>query len=146
MPNYHQGKFTPRNPEKYVGDVSNIVYRSSWEKKVLLWLDRHPSVLKYSSEEVVIPYVSPIDNRVHRYFVDFAMVYRNKQGETKRALIEVKPAAQTRPPVKPSRKTKRYITEAATFMVNTSKWDSAREWCAKNGFEFIILTEKELGL
>lgn len=143
---YHQGRFTPTNPDKYVGNVANIIYRSSWEKKLLIRLDRDPSILKYSSEEMVIPYISPVDGRPHRYFVDFTIVFKTKTGEIKKALIEVKPFSQTQPPKQKSRKTKRFITEVLTYETNIAKWEAAKEWCSQNGFMFIIMTERELGI
>jgi hypothetical protein len=144
MPKFSQGRFTPRNPSKYIGDVNNIIYRSSWEKKVLLYLDITPSILKYSSEETVIPYISPVDNRMHRYFVDFTIMYKTSSGEIKRAIVEVKPFKQTMPPVTPKKKTRYYLNEVMTYSVNQAKWNTARKWADKNGFSFIILTEKDL--
>lgn len=145
MAQYHQGKFTPKNPSKYVGDVNNIIYRSSWELKVLIYLDRTPAILKYSSEETVIPYISPVDNRPHRYFLDFTVLFKTKDGIVKRAIVEVKPKAQTLPP-KVQKKTKRYLNEVKTYAVNTAKWKYAQEWADKNGFLFLILTEKDIGV
>lgn len=143
---YHQGRFTPRNPEKYVGDVTNIIFRSSWEKKLLLFFDTNPSILAWNSEETIIPYISPVDGKAHRYFVDFSVAYRTKEGQIKRALVEVKPLKQTMPPEKRSRNTKQFIAEVSTYAINQAKWSAAREWCAKKGYEWMILTEKELGI
>ncbi len=112
----------------------------------MLYFDAHPSVLKWSSEETVVPYISPIDKRPHRYFLDFTIMIKTRTGEVKKYIVEVKPEAQTKPPVKPQRKTQRYITEVATYTVNTAKWEAAREWAEHKGFEFIILTEKQLGI
>lgn len=142
--NYKQGFFHPRNPMKYRGDPTNIVYRSGWEKNVMDWLDTNDNVKSWASEEIVIPYVSPIDNRVHRYFVDFYVEALGRDGETKIMLLEVKPAAQTQAPKTPKRKTKRFITEVMTYGVNQAKWDAAQKYCQKKGWEFKILTEKEL--
>ena len=146
MAHYHQGKFNPKHPEKYVGDVSNIVYRSSWEKKCLVYFDNTPSILKYSSEETVIPYVSPVDSRVHRYFVDFTVMFKDRHGVIKRAIVEIKPYAQTIPPVKKSKTTKRFLTEVTTYSVNQAKWRAAEAWAKQNNFQFMILSEKDLGL
>ena len=140
---YIQGYFKPKQPEKYVGDVNNIFYRSSWELKFLNWCDTNPSVLKYANEELVIPYLSPVDNRPHRYFVDFVILVKNRSGELKKYAVEIKPEVQTEPP-KASRKTKRYLTELATYAVNTAKWKSADAYCKKNDMEFMIITEKHL--
>lgn len=142
---YHQGKYTPKNPEKYVGDVSNIVYRSGWEKRAMIFFDNNPSILKWGSEEHQVPYVSPVDSRVHRYFPDFLVLLKNRDGQIRRVMVEVKPSAQCKAPTG-SKKTKRFLTEVSTYLVNQAKWKAATEWCNSNGFEFMIITERELGL
>lgn len=146
MAKYHQGMFKPKHPEKYVGDVNNIVWRSSWELKFLIWLDDNPSVVSYSSEEVVIPYISPVDNKPHRYFVDFAVLVKSKDGTLKKVLIEIKPLAQTQMPKRPKMITERYMSELKTYAVNQAKWKAASEWCKKAGMEFHVFTEVELGI
>jgi hypothetical protein len=103
-------------------------------------------VIQWSSEEVIIPYVSPIDNRYHRYFMDFYMKRKNKEGKVEEILIEVKPFAQTKPPTVQNKATKRYITEVQTWGVNSAKWKAAQEYCKDRGWQFQIITEKELGL
>lgn len=143
MTRYHQGTFKPTHPEKYVGDVSNIVYRSSWELKFLRWCDTNPSVLKYASEELVIPYFSPVDNKTRRYFVDFVIMVKTRSGEVKKYAVEIKPSAQCEPP-KQRKKTKRYLTELATYTTNQAKWKAADEFCRSKGLEFLVLTEKHL--
>jgi hypothetical protein len=142
MAKYHQGRYTPKNPEKYVGDVNNIVFRSSWEKKFLLWADSNPSVLKYGSEEFVVKYMSPVDMREHRYFVDFVIMVKTRSGEIKKYAVEIKPEAQTLPPV--TKNKKRLLTETMTYAVNQAKWAAADKVCRKIGMEFIVLTEKHL--
>lgn len=143
----YKGYFRPSNPSKYKGDPSNIVYRSRWELMVMQKFDSHPDVLEWKSEEIIIPYRSPLDNRVHRYFPDFFVKYKNRSGVIEHVLIEVKPAAQTRPPdVKEGKPTKRYINEVATWGINSSKWKAAEEFCKDRGWRFQIITEKELGL
>jgi len=139
-------KWLPTNPNKYVGDVGEIWIRSSWEKKACIWFDTTDSILKWSSETVVIPYVCPTDNRPHRYFVDFAVQYKTKTGEIKRALVEVKPHAQTIEPKAKKTQNKRYITEVTTFVKNKAKWEAAEAWCKTNGFVFMILDEFSLGI
>lgn len=146
MARYHQGTFKPRFPEKYVGDVTNIVYRSSWEVKAMGWLDSNSSILKWGSEELIIPYVSPMDNRLHRYFPDFVMQYKTSTGEIKNAILEVKPHAQCEMPKQPKRQNKRYLNEVTTYAVNQAKWEAARQWCEKKGWKFVVLTEYELGI
>jgi len=145
-PFYYKGKYHPLNPSKYSGDLDNITYRSLWERKVFRYLDEHPSILKWSSEEIIIPYRSPIDSRIHRYFPDVLVTFKTKAGETKTMLWEIKPKKQTAPPVKPSRITKRYIQEVATWGINSEKWARAHEFCAKQGWEFKLITEDDLGI
>ena len=142
--NYKQGWFKPLNPKKYIGDPTNIVYRSGWEKRVMEWCDTNLNVTRWSSEEVVIPYISPVDNRPHRYFVDFYVEAVGRDGETKKMLLEVKPLVQTKEPKMPKRRTKRYITEVVTYGINQAKWKAAEDYCRKKGWEFRVITESEL--
>lgn len=146
MARTYQGYFKPRNPDKYKGDPTNIIYRSSWELKLMMYLDAHKSVLKWSSEEIFIPYISPIDGKVHRYFPDFVVTKINKDGKKETVLIEVKPFSQTRPPKKQEKITKKYITEVKTWGINEAKWKAANEYCKDRGWTFHIFTEKELGI
>jgi hypothetical protein len=139
---FHKRKYTPIYPEKYSGDVSNIILRSSWEIRFANWCDKNPSVVKWNSEETVIPYRCPTDDKVHRYFVDFRITVTT--GKT--FLVEVKPMAQTQPPVYPGRRTQRYLTESLTYMKNQAKWKAATEYAKDRGWEFKIITEYELGL
>jgi hypothetical protein len=138
---YHQGKFKPRNPQKYLGDSSDITFRSSWEKKVMNHFDTSSGVIAWNSESVVIPYVSPKDNKYHRYYMDFLIVTRGKNGEKITTLIEVKPKKQTVPPVKRGKRKSRYLYEAMTYEVNIKKWAAARAYCKVKGWNFIIMTE-----
>lgn len=153
----YKGKFSPRNPQKYNGDPSNIVYRSSWECKVMDTFDKRPDILSWSSEEMSIPYVSPVDGRRHRYFPDFIVKVRTKDGTIRTMMVEVKPEKQSKPPTKKSRVTKQYIQEVVTWGVNQAKWKAAieyckdRKWtfvvmCSTDGIEFKYLTENELML
>lgn len=146
MAHYHKRKFTPINPQKYAGDPTNIIMRSSWETRFANWCDRSPAIIKWKSEETIIPYVCPTDNRVHRYFVDFQIQVRDKSGSLKTYLVEIKPDAQTRPPIPPQRKTKRFIQEVMTWGKNDAKWKAARQYAADRGWEFKILTEYDLGI
>lgn len=143
---YHQGRFHPRNPKKYLGDPSNIIYRSSWELHFLQWCDRNPSIIEYASEEFSIKYVSPKDNRVHKYYPDGFLKVKQADGSIKSYVVEIKPYKQTQEPKKPAKTTKRYINEVTTYAVNQAKWKYAREFCADNGLEFLLLTEHELGI
>lgn len=144
---YLQGIFTPENPQKYAGDATNIVFRSSWERKFMNWCDQNESVTMWCSEEIVIPYYSRADGKMRRYFTDFMIKYIGTGGKEKVALIEVKPEAQTLAPIaKRGKKQKTLMNETYNFMVNTDKWEAAKEFAAKNGMEFIVITEKQLGI
>ncbi len=137
----YRGKFKPLNPSKYDGDVNNVIYRSQWELKFLMELDQNPKILSYSSEETIIPYTSPKDNRLHRYYPD--MKYTTKEnGNLKTYIVEIKPFAQTQPPKKKSGK--RYIREVVTYGVNQAKFEAAKRYCDRHGYEFKVLTEREL--
>ena len=142
----YKGKYYPSYPRKYKGDPTNIIYRSLWERKFMVYCDKNDNILEWASEEIAIPYRSPIDNRVHRYFPDFYMKVRERGGKIRRYVIEVKPAKQTKPPVKPKRQTKGYIREAYEYAKNQAKWKMAREFCADRQWEFKVVTEKELGI
>ena len=113
-------------------------------KRVMQTLDENSNIIRWASEEIVVPYISPIDNRPHRYFVDFYVEAKAPDGSIKKMLLEVKPAAQTKPPASPKRRTKRYISEVMTYGVNEAKWKAAKEFCDEKGWEFRIITEAEL--
>jgi hypothetical protein len=142
----YSGKFTPKNPQKYVGDHTNIIYRSSWECKVMTYLDKTDDVISWASEELIIPYISPVDKRYHRYFPDFLVKVKTKDNKLRTILIEVKPKKQTQEPEKKKKVTKQYINEVVTWGVNQAKWKAAEEYCLDRNWEFQIWTEKELGL
>jgi hypothetical protein len=142
----YSGRFTPKNPQKYIGDYNNIIYRSSWECKVMDWLDRNDNIISWASEELIIPYISPADNKCHRYFPDFLVKVKTKDGKFKTILIEVKPKKQTLPPEQKKRVTKQYINEVVTYGVNQAKWKAATEFCLDRGWEFRVMTEEHLGL
>lgn len=139
----YRGLFQPKNPGKYLGDSSNIVWRSLWERSFMKYCDETPGVLKWASEELFIPYVSPVDGRVHRYFPDFMLEVQSTSG-VKRFVIEVKPKAQTELPRERKRKTKRFITEMATYAINQAKWNAAKAWCEQQGLSFLVFTEDVL--
>jgi hypothetical protein len=141
----YKGRFTPKNPKKYAGDPGNIVYRSLWELKVMKYLDENNNVIHWASEELVIPYVSPVDNRVHRYFPDFVVKTLNKEGKETTMVLEVKPEKQTRPPSQ-KRKTKQFLKEVVAYAINEAKWKAAELFCLEKGWKFKIITEKELGI
>ena len=143
---FHKRIYKPLFPQKYTGDPTSIVMRSSWETKFANWCDKNPAVIKWSSEETIVPYRCPTDNRLHRYFVDFKIQVKSKDGSLKTYLIEVKPSKQVSPPIYPGRKTKRYLIESLTFMKNQAKWEAATNYAKDRGWEFKIITEHELGL
>lgn len=143
---FHKRKFTPNNPNKYGGDPTNIIMRSSWETRFAMWCDTNPSVVKWISEETIIPYVCGTDNKIHRYYVDFQIKVKDKDNNLRTYLVEIKPAKQTVPPEFPGRKTRRYLEESFAFIKNQSKWNAAKVYAKERGWEFIILTERELGL
>lgn len=142
----YSGKYLPNNPKKYKGNPTMIFYRSLWELKFMKWCDLNHNILEWGSEEIAVPYRSPLDGRYHRYFVDFYIKVRNKSGEVKKYLIEIKPKKQTLEPQVQKRKTQRYINEVKTYVINQAKWEAAREWAADRQLEFLILTEDHLNV
>ena len=143
--NYKQGTYKPVSPEKYAGRKLPE-YRSSWELKFFQWCDKNPNVIEWSSESVVVPYKSPVDNRPHRYFVDSKLILK-EGGNNVSYLVEIKPSQQTKPPVDSKRKKKSTLLyENRTYAVNQSKWAAANLFAQKKGMNFIILTENELNI
>jgi len=142
----YKGRYTPKNPKKYKGNPYNVIYRSLWERKFMVYCDYSESIIEWGSEEIVIPYKSPWDGRIHRYFPDFYIKIKTNKGTIKKLIVEIKPKKQTKAPKEPERKTKRYLNEVRTWGVNSSKWRYATEWCKDNGMEFKILTEDDLGI
>jgi hypothetical protein len=142
----YKGRFSPRNPHKYKGNPTNIIYRSRWEFLVMKKFDEHPDVIEWSSEEFFIPYRSPIDGRIHRYFPDFYVKKKNINGKIEQSVIEVKPLYQTQPPKKRDKITRQYINEVKTWGVNEAKWKAAEGYCADRLWSFHIFTEKEIGI
>ncbi len=140
---YHQGKFKPNHPEKYVGNVNNIIYRSSLERRFLKWLDESDVVMKYSSEELVIPYYDPPTQKMRRYFPDMVAQMKTKDG-IQIFVVEIKPESQCAPPVPKKRKTKRFLLEMAQWATNDSKWKHAEDFCKERGWVFRIITEKHI--
>ena len=141
----YSGRYRVKNPEKYKGNYEKVYYRSSWELKFMVYCDNNSAVLEWGSEEVVIPYISPLDGRRHRYFPDFYIKVKQKDGSTKKIIIEVKPKHQTQPPKPQQRKTKKFINEVRTWGVNEAKFKAAQSWTKDRGMEFMILTEEHLG-
>jgi hypothetical protein len=142
----YKGRFTPKNPSKYKGNPTNIIFRSLWERKLMVHLDENKSVIQWSSEEIAIPYISPLDNRYHRYFPDFYVKGIDENGKLVEMLIEVKPKKETIEPKKKKRVTKQYITEVTTWGKNQAKWKAAEDYCSDRGWQFKIMTEDHLGI
>ena len=148
----YKGKFKPKNPNKYKGNPTNIIYRSLLERRFMVYLDNNPSVLKWSSEEIIVPYVSPLDNRVHRYFPDFYMKYKNKDAMIVEDLIEIKPSKYCKPPdpkrklTKTGRTSKRYLKEVNTYIINDAKWQQAVKFCEERKWGWRIITEKDINI
>ena len=139
----YSGKFKPKYPEKYVGDPDQIVYRSLWERRLMTKLDLNPKVTRWASEEIQVPYYSPIDRQAHRYFPDFWAEINGK-----RMLIEVKPAAQIPPSVMPIHegkltpaKRRRAVRDTIIWSTNKAKWDAAKALCEERGWDFYIVSE-----
>lgn len=140
-------KYEPTKPEKYIGDLEKIIYRSSWELKLMRWCDMNPSVISWNSEDLIIPYYSRADQKMRRYFMDFVIKMRVTDGTVITYMIEVKPEKQTvLPKTGRGRSKKTVLNETYAFMVNTDKWEAAQKYAKKNGMVFKIMTEKELGI
>lgn len=142
--NFRQGYFTPKHPEKYNGDLKKIRYMSSWELSFHQFLDNNPNILQWSSEPFSIPYIKPTDGRVHRYYPDYWVEYRNKDGDVIHEVIEVKPESQTKPPARRGKRKKTHITEQLMYAINIAKWSSAQAFCNKHNLKFRIVTEQHL--
>jgi hypothetical protein len=146
------GNYTPINPEKWIiteafdgKGTKSIKYRSSWEHKFMRFCDYNDNILKVNSEGIVIPYISPLDGKYHRYFMDF--IVETAAGIF---LVEVKPKAQTLPPKRPqnnSAKSAMHFEKAVmTYAVNKAKWAATEEYCQERGWKFMMITEEELGV
>ena len=149
----YSGRFRPKNPAKYKGDPTKVIYRSMWEFKFFRYVDEHPDVIWWASEEYAIPYMSPLDNKRHRYFPDVVVHRKTPDGSVKTLMIEIKPKSQTKPPdikkkndTKTGRVSRRYLNEVKTWGINEAKWKAAHIWCAQRGWEFHLYTEDQLGI
>jgi len=143
----YKGKFRPENPKKYKGDPTNIVYRSLWERKFMRYCDLNENVNQWQSEEFWIPYRSPLDGKVHRYFPDFFVRYKDKNGNTRTVVIEIKPKKEVEMPEQnPKRRTKAWAYKVQMWVKNQAKWEAAKEYCADRNYEFRIMTEEDLGI
>lgn len=136
----YKGKYKVKNPQKYKGDPTKVIFRSLWERNTFRWLDDNDDIIEWSSEEVVIPYRCKTDNKIHRYYIDIYF----KAANGKKYLIEIKPKKETVPPKIPKRKTKRYVTEVMTYVKNQSKWEAAKSFALDRGYIFDIWHEDTL--
>ena len=141
----YSGFYKPVNPGKYRGNPTNIVYRSLWERKFMVFCDNNPSIVEWGSEEIIIPYRAP-DGKVRRYFPDFYIKVKEKTGKLTKYIIEIKPKKQTKPPNEKNKKTAAYRNAALTYAKNQTKWSAAREYCEDRQMNFLILTEDHLGV
>lgn len=143
MQHTNKGKYKLSNPNKYKGNKDNIIFRSTYELKMMTYLDNTKDVLEWSSESVIVPYKSPIDNKVRKYYIDFYAKMKTKDG-VESYLFEVKPKKFTKPPKE--RKSNAYIKEVKEFLKNQAKWNAAESYCKENNFKFKIITEEDLKL
>jgi len=145
MPQYLQGRYSPINTNKYLGNPTKIFYRSSLELAFMRYCDLHEGIVGWSSEEIIVPYRDPSrGNKLHRYFPDFFIKKKDTDGSVKSVMVEIKPSSQLKPPIRKSRLTKRYINEAVEYARNDAKWDAAKAYCKQRNWQFIVLTEKEI--
>jgi len=140
MPRTYKGKYTVKHPSKYKGNLEEVVYRSNWEKSVMIWLDNNSEVAKWNSEDFIVPYYYDVDKKWHKYHVDFWIKFKN--GNV--LLVEVKPKKQTEPPKSKSPRSRRSLNEAFAYIKNRNKWEAAQQIAQDNGYKFAIWTEDEL--
>lgn len=138
---YTQGIYKPINPQKYIGDLNNIVFRSSLELRWYKYFDLNPAIIEWKCEETIVQYLNPIDNKFHRYFVDVYVKFQNNKKEIKEAIIEIKPLTQVKKPVKGKLKNKTFIHQVNTYIVNEAKWNAAKKAALIKNMDFLILTE-----
>lgn len=138
MSKYHQGRYRPANPQKFEGDLNNIIFRSSWELRCLQFFDNNPSITKVMSEEIKIPYFNPVKRKPANYYPDFYVELTDKNGNKRRELIEVKPKAQVQEQARENTYAK--LQRA----MNYAKWQAAAEWCAARNVNFRIITEDDI--
>jgi len=139
----YKGIYNLKNPKKYLGDPRKVIWRSTWERKLMRKCDNNSNIIKWASEEIVIPYYNPVKRRKARYYPDFYMELIDNDNKRKKLLIEVKPLKETMPP-KYKRRTKNALIAEALWSQNQAKWAAAREFCLDQGWMFQIMTEKEL--
>ena len=142
----YSGRYVPKFPAKYKGDPTQIFFRSMWERQCMVFFDTQSSVISWSSEEIVLPYRDPVNHRPRRYFPDFLVTIKAKDNSIKNILVEVKPMAQTMPPILPKsgKQTPRFIRECYNYGVNQEKWNTAKAYCKAKGWTFVVWTEADL--
>ena len=141
----YKGKYRPKFPKKYKGNYNNIIYRSLWERKCMVYFDTNPKIISWSSEEIVIPYFDSVTKTRRRYYPDFLISVIDKTGEKRTHLIEVKPSKHLQPPVpKKGKRRSTLLQEAKAYYMNMDKFEAAEAWCKKKEIKFSIWTEKEL--
>lgn len=140
----YKSRFNPKNKSKYMGDPSSIICRSLWERRMCKYLDENRNIIRWGSEELSIPYYSPVDKKMHKYYPDFLVEKRNPDGTVETVMIEVKPKKQTEEPVRGKKQKRVFIKECLRYSINQAKWEAAKQVCYKNGWRFIILTEDHL--
>lgn len=138
----YKTKYEPKNPNKYIGNISNIICRSTWERKFCKYLDENQNIISWSSEELKIPYISTIDRQIHNYYPDFVFQAK-KNNEIKTFIVEIKPKKQTIQPI-PKKNKKAYLSECITYETNKCKWQAATAYCKDKDWCFKILTEENL--
>ncbi len=141
---YIQGKYKVKKPEKYQGNPNDVFFRSSLELRFFNWLESNSSILSWSSETTIIPYYSPVDKKMHRYFCDIRCKIKKSSGEIETYLVEIKPSTQLLPPKKPKKQTKRYLEECVTYTINQAKFKAAEKYCLERNWQWLIITEKGL--
>jgi len=141
---YKQGVFVPKNPQKYKGNVNNIIYRSSWEQIAFRFCDQTTDVIWWQSEETVIEYISPVDNNSHRYYMDITMCVRQASGKEQVFMVEIKPKEQTVFPQRKRKKELTFLKEVETYSINAAKWNAAKKVCERHGYKFLIWTQDHL--
>ena len=141
---FNKGRYPPKNPDKYNGDVNKIIFRSSWELAFCKFCDKNPNILEWASEEIYIPYRCPLKNSNKRYFPDFWIKYQNKNQEIKQEIIEIKPKSQTSTPKSNTKNPRQRLYEQSTYVVNMAKWQAAERWCNERGIKFRVISEDQL--
>lgn len=136
--NWMQGRFVPRNPEKYVGKKAPK-YRSSWELIFMQVLDNNPAVLKWGSEVMKIPYMDPITGKRKMYIPDFIVVYQDAENKGHAEVIEIKPLKES-----VMEKAGKSARDRLMVVRNKAKWKAASSYCRANGLDFKVYTENQL--